>query len=499
MPEQSQRSEYRKVFKATGVFGGAQVFLILINILRAKAIALLLGTQGFGIYNLFLSPITLISQISGLGIPFSAVRDISYAHASNNRELLSKTVISFRRLVWLTGALGALTIIILSTQLSQWTFKANDRSFEFILASAVIFFTAVSSGQLAFLRGIRRIKDAAIATVLSHFFGLIASLPFYFFLGNEGIVPSLVIGAVATLIVSYLFARRIKLEPTSITWKDSFLLGLDMIKIGFLVTISGIVTQAIGWGIYLFISRIGGLSEVGLYAAGWSMTNQYTGMVFSAMGADYLPRLAAIKDDNKKISEVANQQSEIALLILCPAMILFLSILPIAIKILFTSEFLTIIVFVRWMLLGMMLKTVSWVLGFLVLGKGDSKIFLYTEVGIKFVSLPSYLAGYYFFGLEGVGIAFCIVYIAYLLLMSIVCIRCYDFKFSHEHIKVFANSLLFTIMAFIPLYVWGFPVAYGSGIAVFLISSIYSLYELNKKIDIFSYLMKIKNKFVASK
>ena len=91
----------------------------------------------------------------------------------------------------------------------------------------------------------------------------------------------------------------------------------------------------------------------------------------------------------------------------------------------------------------------------------------------------------YFFGLEGVGIAFCIVYIAYLLLMSIVCIRCYDFKFSHKHIKVFANSLLFTIMAFIPLYVWGFPVAYGSGITVFLISSIYSLYELNKRIDIF--------------
>ncbi len=495
MSNQAKEKSYRDVFKATSIFGGAQVFLILINILRAKVIAILLGTVGFGVYNLFSSTILLVSSISNLGLPFSAVRDISFAHSKNDSEKIAKTILSFRRLIWFTGILGALVMVLFCVPISNWTFHSSDKSLEFAIAGSVVFFTAISSGQISLLRGVRRIADCAKATVFSALCGLIISLPFYYFFEIKGIVPSLVVASIATMLVSFFYSKKVAVDKVEMSWKDSFSLGSEMIKIGFLVTLSGIVTQFAGWVNYIFISRFGGLEEVGLYAAGWTMTNQYTGIVFSAMGADYLPRLSAIKDDNAKVSEAANQQSEIALLIIGPAMILFLSMLPIAIYILFSAKFLTIIKFVQWMLLGMTLKTVSWALGFIVLGKGDSKTYICTEVGIKLISVPSFLLGYYFLGLEGLGIAFCVTYVFYLALMSVVCIKNYAYKYSPEHLRVFAITILLTFAAFLPLYIWGFPVAYFTGSAVFILSLIYSIYELNKRIDIYSLLSKIKNKF----
>lgn len=497
MSDEIQKKSYRDVFKATSIFGGAQIFLILISIFRAKIIAMLLGAVGFGVYNLFNSTIMLVSSISNMGLPFSAVRDISYAYGKNDGKTIAKTILSFRRLVWFTGIAGALIMVLFCVPISNWTFHNSDKSLEFALAGSIVFLTAISSGQLSLLRGVRRIADCAKATVFSGICGLLASLPLYWICGIKGIVPSLVIASAATLAVSYFYSKKVAVEKVEMGWQETFSIGKDMVKIGFLVTLAGMVNQLSGWLIYIFVSNFGGLEEVGLYAAGWTMTNQYTNIVFSAMGTDYLPRLSALKDDNVKISEAANQQSEIALLIIGPAMILFLSVLPIAIYVLFSAKFLSIIKFVQWMLLGMAFKTVSWTLGFIILGKGDSKMFMLTEVGIKFISLPAYLLGYYYFGLEGIGIAFCAVYVSYLALTALICIKKYGYKFSAEHLKVFFTTILLTLAAFVPLYFWGFPTAYASGFAAFAVSAAYSLFELHKRMDLAAIFIKLKSKFLV--
>lgn len=495
MSEKPNQSAYRQVFKATGVFGGAQVFVILINILRSKVIALLLGAVGFGINSLFNAPMLLISSISSLGLPFSAVRDISFAHHKADDVATAKIVLSFRRLIWITSIVGAFVMAGASPILSKWTFGSYDKTFDFILLSLAVFFFGISSAQSSLLRGVRHIKEAALSTVLGSFFGLAVSIPVYYFFGNNGIVAALVVGTFSTMVVTYYFSSKLEFCKVDLSWKESFKLGFDMVKIGILITLSTIVTQIAGWGIYLFVSKFGGIAQVGLYSAGWAMTNQYAGMVFSAMGSDYLPRLSSVKDDNNKMIEMVNQQSEIALLILCPAMILFLAVLPIGIRILFSEEFLGIIVFVQWMLLGMSLKAVSWCLGFLVLAKGDSKTFMFTEVGIKFVSVPAYLGGYYIFGLEGIGIAFCVVYLLYTLFMTYICRRCYGFKYTYSNLKIAFVSIFMMAVMFAFVYAYGFPIAYISGGVMFVIAAIFSLRELEKRIGIKDTLRKIKSRF----
>ena len=68
---------YKKAFKGTALFGGVQIFQILITLVRGKIVALFLGPEGMGISGLYTSSLAMLITISGLGCSLSAVRYIS--------------------------------------------------------------------------------------------------------------------------------------------------------------------------------------------------------------------------------------------------------------------------------------------------------------------------------------------------------------------------------------------------------------------------------------
>jgi ABC-type branched-subunit amino acid transport system ATPase component len=57
------KDSYRNVMKATSIFGGVQVFNILIAIVRSKFIALFIGPSGMGIASLLNSTLGLINGV----------------------------------------------------------------------------------------------------------------------------------------------------------------------------------------------------------------------------------------------------------------------------------------------------------------------------------------------------------------------------------------------------------------------------------------------------
>ena len=67
---------YRHILKYTSLFGMLQVLNMLINVIRSKAVALLLGPAGTGLINIFTNIGSLMHQATNLGLPFSAVRSV---------------------------------------------------------------------------------------------------------------------------------------------------------------------------------------------------------------------------------------------------------------------------------------------------------------------------------------------------------------------------------------------------------------------------------------
>src|SRR5690606_14510868 len=110
-----------------------------------------------------------------------------------------------------------------------------------------------------------------------------------------------------------------------------------------------------------------------------------------------------------------NQQSEIALLILAPILIAFLIFVNWAIIILYSTKFLSIIGMVYWATMGIFFKAVSWAIAFVFLAKGAGKLYFWNELLGSVYTLLISLSGYYYGGLTGLGIAFLVSYILYLI------------------------------------------------------------------------------------
>ena len=107
-------TSYRSILKATSLFGSVQVYQILIQVLRAKVIAILLGPVGVGVLGLFQSAIQFFQNLTNMGLSQSAVRDVSEAFGAKNEEKVAIVTAVVRRLVWITGIFGSLIVACLS-------------------------------------------------------------------------------------------------------------------------------------------------------------------------------------------------------------------------------------------------------------------------------------------------------------------------------------------------------------------------------------------------
>ena len=336
------RTAYRSILKATSLLGGVQVFNILIQIVKQKFIAILLGPTGMGIIGLYISATFLIQGLTSMGLSSSAVKNVAEANGSGDFQRISRVVTVLRRLVWITGLLGMTVVIALSPILSKSTFGNYDYTIPFIFVSVTLLLQQLSAGQSVVLQGMRKLKHLAKSGVLGSFSGLIISVPIYYFFGIEGIVPTLILSSITTLILTWCFSRKIKIEKQKITPKQTFQEGKGMLKMGIAMSLNSVLVLGVAYIVRIFIVRIGGTEEVGLYTAGFAIVNGYAGLIFTAMGTDYYPRLAGVNKNNEKCKEMINQQAEVAILILAPIIMIFLLIAPYAITLLYSIEFVSI-------------------------------------------------------------------------------------------------------------------------------------------------------------
>lgn len=480
----SNSGTYRQIFKATSLFGGVQVFNIIIGIIRSKIVAILLGASGMGILGLFTTTIAMVQSVTGLGLPSSAVREISEANGSGDSKKISSSIKILRRWVWATGLFGSVTTIVMASNLSKWTFGNEYYSWAFVWLSITLLLNALSSGQTSLLQGMRRLKDMAKASMLGSLAGLITSVPLYFYYGIKGIVPALIVTAATIFLISSFFARRVAVTPIKQSWVESYKGGVNMARLGVAMMFSGFLVTLVSYATNLFISRTGGLSDVGMYSAAWTISGQYVGLIFTAMATDFFPRLAGLNNDGRAQRHAVNQQAEIALLILGPMLVFLIAFAPLVIRILYTPEFLSIKNMICWNMIGIPFKAASWVLGFLVIAKGNSKLFFITETFANAITLLLNLIGYKLGGLTGLGFSFFASYVVYLCIMIVIAHENYGFRFSRQCVRIFVFQVGLVFAIFVATFVSIKQISYTIISIIIMISSIYSLIELNKKLNI---------------
>jgi len=492
MPD--KKSSYRQIMKATSIFGGVQVFQIIIQIIRSKFIAILLGPIGMGIAGLLTTTTNFIGILADFGLGTSAVKDIAAAHGTGNQIRVATVATVLRRLVWITGILGTLITLILSPWLSQLTFGNHNYTTAFIWISCTLLFTQLTSGQMVLLQGMRKIQYLAKANLYGSLLGLIITVPLYYKLGMDGIVPGIIIASLISLSLSWFFVRNIDIKPVKVSVVRTIAEGKSMLTMGFTISLSVLLSVGASYVVRIFISRTGSLADVGLYSAGFSIVTIYVSMIFNAMGTDFYPRLSAVSHDHALCNQTINQQAEIAILILAPILIVFLVFIHWVVILLYSIKFVPINVMILWAAMGMFFKVIIWLIGFLFLVKGNIKIYFWNEFASTVYTLILNLIGYHLYGLTGMGFSFFVSYLLAMVQAYLIGKIKFSFSFETPFIRLFIFQFGLALSAFIAVQFLPNPYPYLAGIALIGLSLWLSFKELDKRVEIKALLLKTINK-----
>lgn len=475
-------NSYKSILKGTSMFGGVQLFQILINWARGKFVAILLGTDGMGISALFTSSSNTIQKFSSLGLNLAIVKEM--AESTNDKSSVAQFIGLALRILIATSLLGAIICVVFARPLSIMTFGNADMIWQFRLLGVAVGFGIAGTGILSMLQGLHEVKRLSKASIVGGLTGLFVGVPLYYLYGTKGIVPAMTALSAVMFFFYYLTLRKTaRIEPFLLNISSQTPIIKRMICMGLILMASDLIGTSITYVINLFIRTFGSMGDVGLYQAANSATAQYSGMVFTAMAMDYFPRLTKASHDNSLMHGIVNRQTEIVSLIIAPASCLIIFTAPLLIKILFTSQFEPILPLMRWMGLGITLRALHMPMGYITFAKDNKKVFFYLE-GLfgNILTLTLSCIGFYLSGLIGLGYALVADNAICLAVYYLVNRKLYGYDFSKASLSGMSVAIIITIICLLFSFMTDAIFSNILMAIVFLISLSYSIYTLRKKL-----------------
>ncbi|MEG1539150.1 MAG: oligosaccharide flippase family protein [Muribaculaceae bacterium] len=436
----------RTIIKAMSLFGGVQILSILCAVIRTKLIAIWIGPAGIGLFGLYNSAIEMISSFSELGIRKSSVRDI--AIGTSNRAIIIKVV---RRWSWFVGLLGAVLTLSFAPLLSKLTFGDDTHIWGFVSISIVLLINALALGEQAILQGTSKLRRLAQASLCGVTSGVIVSIPLFYIWRIDSVIPAIIAYSAMTALFMWLFRNKDYRQKTPLNAKETFNIGKGFVRLGIFMTLSNFITVLFSYIFMAYLNRETSITEVGYYQAGYTLVNKYAGLIFTAIGMEYYPRLAKVSFSNIRLKLFVTQEIVITLLVLTPIITLFLVFRNIIVSLLYAPEFITIVPFISWAILGMIFRGVSWCIAFVILAKGSGKLFLITESISAVTGFVLNVIFYQLWGLTGLGISFVVWYIIYTIVILIVYYRIYHLSLNISAFKILFVSIIISAATFASL------------------------------------------------
>ncbi|MDB5560602.1 MAG: hypothetical protein JWN11_20 [Hyphomicrobiales bacterium] len=451
------RQSYTQILKSTTLVGFSSVVSIAFTIVRLKVLAVLLGPAGVGLFGLYNLIADFSTNLAGVGVQSSGVRQIAEAVGSGDAQRIARTATVLKRVSIGLGLIGAVLLAALSVPVTNLTFGTSQHALGVALLGIAIFLRLAAGAQSALIQGTRRIADLTRMTIYSALFSTVVSVPFVYFFGENGIVPSLIAMALLSTLMTLWYGRKIPLQPAVVSLLQLRQETAALLKLGFAFMAGGLLTVGAAYAIRIIILQRAGVEAAGLYQSAWAIGGLYAGFILQAMGTDFYPRLTAAAGDDAECNRLVNEQAQISILLAGPGVIATMTFAPLVIILFYSAEFQPAVTLLRWICLGMLLRIVAWPIGFIVLAKGAQQIFFWSEVAAAVVNVGLAWLLLPLLGLNGAGVAFLGLYIWHGVLMYVLVRRLSGFRYSAANLRlglVFlpAGGIVFAAVSLLPFW-----------------------------------------------
>lgn len=422
---------YKNIAKTNLVFGGVKVLQVIVNVLKTKVVAVLLGPSGVGIQTLLLSTVTTLYQFTNCGISQSCVREISM-NAEHERR--SKIIQTLNTLALVLGMVAGLLCFLFSSVISKIVFGNDDFSWMFRVVSIALFFESVSTSQVAVLQGIRAIKPLAISSLIGSILVVVVSVPIYYYFGEKAIPAVVALGFALPGIVYFICRRRqFKLS----IYCPSFDKGhaKSILTLGIALMASNGIMAIFTLCLNTFINLHGSSRDVGFYQAACTCTYSAINILVAILASDFFPRLSSQIDNNSVAWETTNTQIDLFVLVLGPIISIMVLFPNLFIRLLYSSEFVAVSTAVKIMGISLIFRIPWHCFSYIILAKGDKVKYLVVDAILgNGLFLVGNILGFYLNGINGIAVSFVFSSILVFAILYVTVSVSYGFKLSRTTI-----------------------------------------------------------------
>ena len=181
--------------------------------------------------------------------------------------------------------------------------------------------------------------------------------------------------------------------------------GRGMVRLGMAFIMAGVLGSGAEMAVRSFLNTAAGIDVVGLYNAGYILTVTYAGMVFTAMEADYFPRLSAVNHDTAAVNTAVDRQIEVTLLVVSPMLAFIMTAMPWLVPLLYSGKFAPVVGMAQAAVLAMYARAVLLPVTYMTLAKSHSLAYLVTEGLSAAAQVALTVWCYGRWGLSGTGVA----------------------------------------------------------------------------------------------
>jgi O-antigen/teichoic acid export membrane protein len=407
-----------KLFKTTFFSAIITAIRIASGFVASKVVALLTGPSGVALIGAFTNFIAIVLTSANGAITTGVVK---YAAEYGEDEPKLKNLFSTAlKISVFCSVIVGLILLVGARYFSIWIFTKDEYTMIIRSLGLTIIFYSLNSLLTSILNGRGQIKTLTIVSTVGTVIALIFTITLVYFFKITGALYSLVL---SQSIVFFITAALVIKSPwfTRSHFNQTFNKAIAL-KLGHysLMAICSALTVPVSQ--ILFRNMV--ISKFGLDAAGYwqgvmRVSDGYLMLIISSLGIYYLPKLSSLKTTEELRKEVFQGYKYFMPLVLVGCILIYIFKTSI-IKILYTPSFSPMEPLFFWQLVGDFFKMASWLIAYLMIARGMTKIFIITEIvfSTNYVVLGYVMTGLY--GLRGAPMAFAINYFLYLITMIFV-------------------------------------------------------------------------------
>jgi PST family polysaccharide transporter len=403
------------LFKVGGLNAVSVLVKLFVLLGLNKFIAIYIGPAGYAVIGQYQNLIQIVSNISGSCINNGVTK---FTAEYSNDELRMAGMLRTALLIILVATfVSANTLFFARHYISNLVFGSKLNSWCFgVLAITTLSF-GLNSLMSAFFVGRKNIFAFTSTSIVSSIVGAAVTAWLITIRGLDGALLGVAVHPTISFFIVYLVSIKNRwIDPRMFFGKPVAWAAFGLFKFIGMAAISSICSPLAQIFIRDNIVRQFGTQSASMWEAMSRLSAAYLLIVTSSLSVYYLPRFSEIQDGKKIKDEIWVGYKTIIPIASLFGFIVFV-LRDQIVKIVFSVEFFPMRDLFLPQICGDLIKIASWLISYVMLGRGMAKLFIVTEIlfSIIIVLLSDFLSKS--LGLIGVIYAYVIAYIFYLIAM----------------------------------------------------------------------------------